>query len=71
MNPPIETDNPWGAERIRGELLELGIKVSKRSLQKSIRRFRKSRTPSGQRGSTLDDTQFWTPDNAVRASVSV
>jgi hypothetical protein len=32
-------DNPrWGSERIRGELLKLGIAVSKRSIQRSRRR---------------------------------
>lgn len=30
-------DNPWGAERIRGELLELGIKVSTRTIQNPMR----------------------------------
>jgi hypothetical protein len=29
----------WGAERIRGELLKLGIKVSKRTIQKYMRGF--------------------------------
>jgi putative transposase len=30
-------DRLWGAERIRGELLKLGIKVAKRTIQKYIR----------------------------------
>ena len=30
----------WGAERIRGELLKLGIKVSKRTIQKYMRSVR-------------------------------
>src|SRR5262245_45180808 len=35
----IAQDNPsWGAERIRGELLKLGIAVSKRSIQHRRRR---------------------------------
>ncbi|HET8644354.1 MAG TPA: integrase core domain-containing protein, partial [Vicinamibacteria bacterium] len=35
----IARDNPrWGSERIRGELLKLGIRVSKRSVQRSRRR---------------------------------
>ena len=42
----------WGAERIRGELLKLGIRVSKRTVQKYIRAVRKGR-PGGQRGSTF------------------
>jgi hypothetical protein len=33
----------WGAERIRGELLKLGIKVSKRTIQKYMRSVRTSR----------------------------
>lgn len=33
----------WGAERIRGELLKLGIKVSKRTIQKYIDQVRPPR----------------------------
>jgi putative transposase len=36
----------WGAERIRGELLKLGIEVSKRSIQKYMPKERKSRSSS-------------------------
>jgi transposase InsO family protein len=36
----------WGAERIRGELLKLGIRVSKRTIQKYMRFVR----PTGKRG---------------------
>lgn len=36
----------WGAERIRGELLKLGIEVSKRSIQKYLPKERKSRSSS-------------------------
>jgi putative transposase len=42
----------WGAERIRGELLKLGICVSKRTVQKYMRAVRKG-TPGGQRWSTF------------------
>jgi len=46
-------DNPlWGAERIRGELLELDIRVSKRTIQKYTRQVPRSR-PSGQRWATF------------------
>jgi hypothetical protein len=38
----------WGAERIRGELLKLGIRVSKRTIQKYMRPVR----PPGRRGQT-------------------
>jgi len=41
----------WGADRIRGELLKLGIKLSKRTIQKYMRRTRPPRR-SGQ-------TQTW------------
>ena len=36
----------WGAERIRGELLKLGLAVSKRTIQKYISKDRKSRASS-------------------------
>jgi putative transposase len=42
----------WGAERIRGELLTLGIRVSKRTVQKYVRAVRKG-MPGGQRWSTF------------------
>jgi len=50
----------WGAERIRGELLKLGIRVSKRTIQRYLRPLRR-KGPSGQRWLTfvhnhLDDT---------------
>ena len=37
----------WGAERIRGELLKLGIRVRKRTIQRYLRHVPRSR-PSGQ-----------------------
>ena len=36
----------WGAERIRGELLKLGIKIAKRTIQKNIKEPRLPRRPS-------------------------
>src|ERR1019366_200068 len=42
----------WGAERIRGELLKLGVKVSKRTIQKYMKAVR-PRAPRGQRWSTF------------------
>src|SRR5919206_3724287 len=46
-------DNPlWGAERIRGELLKLAIRVSKRTIQKYARQARPPR-PSGQTWTTF------------------
>ena len=42
----------WGAERIRGELLKVGIKASKRTVQKYIRAAR-LHPPGGQRWSTF------------------
>ena len=35
----------WGAERIRGELLKLDIRVSKRTIQKSMRQVRAISSP--------------------------
>ena len=46
-------DNPlWGAERIRGELLKLGTRVSKRTIQKYVRHAPRSR-PSSQPWATF------------------
>jgi len=41
----------WGAERIRGELLKLGIHVCKRTIQKYLRQVRATR-PRGQQWAT-------------------
>jgi hypothetical protein len=41
----------WGAERIRGELLKLGLRVCKRTMQKYMRGVR-TQQPRGQRWST-------------------
>ena len=35
----------WGAERIRGELLKLGIRVSKSTIQKYMKGVRESLSP--------------------------
>src|SRR3712207_2119161 len=49
----VARDNPlWGAERIRGELLKLGIRVSKRTVQKYTRQAPRSR-PAGQNWATF------------------
>jgi putative transposase len=46
-------ENPlWGAERIRGELLKLGIRVCKRTIQKYMRTVR-SQQPRGQKWATF------------------
>jgi transposase InsO family protein len=46
-------ENPlWGAERIRGELLQLGIRVAKRTIQKYMHAVR-SKPPTGQSWSTF------------------
>ena len=42
----------WGAERIRGELLKLGIRLSKRTIQQYLRHARPPR-PRGQTWSTF------------------
>jgi transposase InsO family protein len=43
----------WGAERIRGELLKLNIKVAKRTIQKYMRQMRTTTAPTGQKWSTF------------------
>ena len=42
----------WGAERIRGELLKLGLRVCKRTVQKYMRSVR-TKPPRGQKWSTF------------------
>ena len=42
----------WGAERIRGELLKLGLRVSKRTIQKYMRTIR-TQPPRGQKWCTF------------------
>jgi putative transposase len=42
----------WGAERIRGELLKLGIRICKRTIQKYMRTVR-TQQPRGQKWSTF------------------
>jgi putative transposase len=37
-----EENRLWGAERIRGELLKLGIRVSNRTIQKYMPKVRRS-----------------------------
>ena len=54
----------WGAERIRGELLKLGLRVSKRTIQKYMRPVRTSE-PRGQTWKTFLHThaeQVWACD---------
>ncbi len=54
----------WGAERIRGELLKLGIRVCKRTIQKYMRAVRTTR-PRGQTWRTFLQThaqQIWASD---------
>jgi transposase InsO family protein len=43
----------WGAERIRGELLKLNIKVAKRTIQKYMRQVRTTAAPTGQTWNTF------------------
>ena len=40
-----EENRLWGAERIRGELLKLGIRVGKRTVQRHMRGVRPTRCP--------------------------
>ena len=52
MREMAKENRLWGAERIRGELLKLGIRVCKRTIQKYMRRVRTPQ-PRGQRWSTF------------------
>ena len=57
----------WGTERIRGELLKLGIEVSKRNIQKYRPKERRSRA-SGQTWATFLKNQagdIWACDFTV------
>jgi putative transposase len=54
----------WGAERIRGELLKLGIRVCKRTIQKYMRHVR-THQPGGQNWATFlhnHAAQIWACD---------
>jgi hypothetical protein len=59
----------WGAERIRGELLKLGVKVSKRTIQKYMRAARPA-GPRGQRWSSVS-TKPRPGDLGLRLSASL
>jgi len=48
-----KNNRTWGAERIRGELLKLGVVVAKRTIQKYMRMARKGTSPGGQAWSTF------------------
>ncbi len=48
----VKNNRLWGAERIRGELLKLGISVCKRTIQKYMRQVRVPR-PRGQKWATF------------------
>ena len=53
----------WGAERVRGELLKLGIRVSKRTIQKYMRGIRPRAPHGGQRWRTfLRNHTVWACD---------
>ncbi len=54
----------WGAERLRGELLKLGLRICKRTIQKSMRTVR-TQQPRGQKWSTFlhnHAAQVWACD---------
>jgi transposase InsO family protein len=59
-----EENRTWGAKRIQGELLKLGLRVSKSAIQKYIKEIRKS-LPSKQNWSTFlrnHASQIWACD---------
>jgi len=49
----VQENRLWGAERIRGELLKLGISVAKRTVQRYMREVRTPTLPHGQSWKTL------------------
>jgi hypothetical protein len=54
----------WGAERIGGEVLKLGLRARKRTIQKDMRKVR-TKPPRGQKWSTFLRThasQIWAGD---------
>ncbi len=64
INEMARDNRLWGAERLRGELLKLGIRVCKRTIQKDMRAVRTSR-PRGQTWKTFLHTpaqQIWACD---------
>jgi putative transposase len=60
----MATENrPWGAERIRGELLKLGIRVAKRTVQRYMLDRRNPAPPRGQNWHTfLRNHTVWACD---------
>ena len=60
--PQAPVNRLWGAERIRGELLKLGIRVSKRTVQK----YMPARYPDPHRGQSwktfLKNHSVWACD---------
>jgi hypothetical protein len=63
-----EENRLWGAERIRGELLKVGIRVAKRTVQRYMRVVR-HRPRGGQRWATFlanHRHQIWACDCAPR-----
>ena len=58
-----EGNATWGAERIRGELLKLGIHVAKRTIQRYMRAVRPPAPPRGQKWhSFLQNHTVWACD---------
>ncbi len=57
------SNRTWGADRIRGELLKLGIPVAKRTIQKYMRAVRPPSPPRGQKWHTfLQNHTVWACD---------
>ncbi len=49
------TENQWGAPRIHGELLKLGLRVSERTVSRYVRRARTRRPPGASWTTLLDN----------------
>jgi hypothetical protein len=63
----VQDNRLWGAERIRGELLKLGINLSKRTIQKYLDKFRPAPTGSQTWGTFLKNhaQHIWACDFTV------
>ena len=60
-----EQNHLWGAERIRGELLKLGLKVSKRTIQRYMPKKRKKASQSWATFLRNHATEIWACDFTV------
>jgi hypothetical protein len=59
-----QENRSWGAKRIRGELLKLGLQVSKNTICKHVRQVRPPHTPNQNWATFLRNhaSQIWACD---------